>query len=148
MYAACKYLHINIKCDSTKSYLILMKLHKIDPCWKIKHPFQFYYHDLISDIISGDIVTWDCKKRIHSSNLNQTWYGRWLISRAEPIIAIPYGTRFDLSMLQCSFSVIYIDKSLGNWFKSNIMIKYCSASGATAPGPYSIPYSLDILTIL
>ena len=41
--------------NSTKSYLILMKLHVIVLWWVRKNPIDLCYDDVISDVISGKI---------------------------------------------------------------------------------------------
>ena len=46
---ACKHS------NSTKSYLISMKLHRIVPWWVRKNPIDFCHYDVISDVISGTI---------------------------------------------------------------------------------------------
>ena len=47
--------------NSTKSYPILMKLHRIVPWWVRKNPIDFCHYDVISDVISGTISPWACE---------------------------------------------------------------------------------------
>ena len=56
---ACEHDNLTI------SHPNLMKLHRIDPWWKMKNPIEFHNDDVISDIISGilspelvNTITW------------------------------------------------------------------------------------------